>query len=158
MTVSNIAATGYNPPSPMDTMGNMVNLARGVQGYQTGQIQQEKQAIDLQAQRQANQERQNVIQLVQNDPDFKPGPDGIIDQSKVMPKLMQAAPQTYGQYAQNINQANGANTTVNNALLGLDKDTRDSLSSVAAASVGQPRSVATKAIQEWVDVASSWYC
>jgi len=155
MTVSNIAATGYNPAPVTQTMGNMVDLARGIQGYQTGQIQQQKQAIDLQAQQQANQERQNVIQLVQNDPDFKPGPDGIIDQSKVMPKLMAAAPQTYSQYAQNINTANAGNVTVNSALTGLDKETRDSLSSIAAAGVGQPRSVAAAGIQEWMDSNST---
>ena len=138
MTVSNIAA-GTPPPSAMETMGNMVNIARGVQSYQTGQIDQQARAIDLQSQQQANEERKAVVAAMQNkDPDLQAGPDGIIDQSKSIAKLQQLAPQTWMQYAGAINKNNSDATTVNNQILGLNQQQIQDVGKFFASKVGRP--------------------
>jgi len=142
MTVSNVAVG--NAPVPFTTqLGNMVSLQQGMQDLQKG-------SISLQAQQQANQERQNVIQLTQNDPDFKPGPDGIVDMSKVMPKLMQAAPQTYAQYAQNLNTVNNGAANTNGTLIALGGDRLNAMSDVAT-SVNHPGVTASEVIDTMTD-------
>lgn len=138
-------------PNPIGMMGNLVNTAQGVQNLQTGAIQQQRLGINLQSEAQANQERQNVIQAVQSDPDFKPGADGIIDTAKVMPKLMQLAPQTYNQYAQNISTSNGNATTVNKQLMDLGQDKIKSLGETVTSKVGRPASEVADAVDQWAE-------
>ena len=113
MTVSNIAATGFNPTPVTQTLGNMVDLARGIQGYQIGQQTQQGNAmklqgaaIDLQVQQQANKERQAVMQLMKTDPKAKPGPDGTFDMSYLNQVLPQIAPQTWAEQIQRIGSTN----------------------------------------------------
>lgn len=139
------AIANPNVPNPIGTMGNMVNLARGIQGYQAG-------AMELQAQQQSNQDRMAVVQAIQNkDPALMPGPDGIINQAAATARLQQLAPQDWGKYLQNVSASNSNNTSINDALIGLDKNTRDSLASVAGAGVKQPVSMTVAGIQDWME-------
>ena len=131
MTVSNIAAD-VQVPNGMATLGNLVNVAQGVQNYQTNAIQQQRLGINLQSEAQANQERQNVVRAMQSgDPDLKADPTGVIDQAKSLAKLQQLAPQTWQMYAQNINQNNSQATAVNNQLLNLGQDRLNDLAKVS---------------------------
>ena len=142
----------FQQPNTLGALGNMVNTAQGIQAFQTGQIAQQRLGINLQSELQANQERKNVIQAMQsNDPDLMPGPDGIIPQAQALAKLQQLAPQTWSQYASNINTTNSQATTVNRQLMDLGQERLQGLGEALTSKVGRPASEVAQAVNDWAE-------
>ncbi len=122
-------------PNTLANIGSVVGTAQGLQALQTGQIQQQRLGINLQAEQQANQERQAVVAAIQSkDPDLTPGPDGIVDQGRATAKLQQLAPQTYNSYLRALGQS-------------LTKDLGDTLQPA----LGGPIKGKLEAAQDWMD-------
>lgn len=152
--VSNIAA-GFNPPDPLKTMGNLVSTVKGIQDYQTGQIQQQRQGVGLQSdqqvlqqqqiatqvQQQANKERQIAMQIV---PKFMQ-PDGTFDAPGLMNALAQAGvQQTLPDIQGKIAETNGKQISANTAMLGLDKDKMVLVNNAIGDMSGKPASEIAK--------------
>ena len=72
MALDTSLPTQVQAPSTLATVGNIASTANAIQQFQAGNIA-------LQAQRQANVERQNLIKLFQEDPDAKALPDGTFN-------------------------------------------------------------------------------
>src|SRR6201987_5478717 len=143
---------GVQQPNIIGALGNIVNTAQGIQGLQTGQIQQQRLGINLQSEVQANNERKAVVSAMSSDPDLQADPTtGLFDKAKATAKLQQLAPQTWSYYTGNIATHNQANLKTNDALIGLDADARTALSKIAASHVGQndPEGTAND-ISEWM--------
>lgn len=112
--------TGYNPGSPATTMGAYLNLARGVQGYQTGQIEQQRagtelqgQQIQLQQQQQANKERLALQDFTSNPDNFMT--NGRIDMDKINATVPKIAPFTGSDYMGRMATLSSAQTQATTA-------------------------------------------
>jgi hypothetical protein len=126
---SQIALSGKIPDG-MAALSSLVNTAQGIQDYKNAQLQNQiaqqqlqQQEIETQVKTQANGERKNVLDLMQNDNDFKPNPDGTfnINQS-TLGKLQQIAPQTWSTYAQQAVSHNQGVAISNKSLIDLGQD------------------------------------
>src|SRR6267378_5908672 len=112
--------TGFNPGSPAQTMGSYLNLARGVQGYQTGQIEQQRagtqlqgEQIELQKQQQANQERLALQDFTSKPDNFMT--NGRIDMDKINAAVPKIAPLTGPEYMGRMSTLSSAQTQATTA-------------------------------------------
>src|SRR6267378_4945885 len=113
--------TGFNPGgSPAQTMGSYLNLARGVQGYQTGQIEQQRagtqlqgEQIELQKQQQANQERLALQDFTSKPDNFMT--NGRIDMDKINAAVPKIAPLTGPDYMGRMSTLSSAQTQATTA-------------------------------------------
>ena len=138
-------------PNLLGAMGNLVDTARGIQAFQSGAIQQQRLGINLQSEVQANQERKNVIQAMQEDPDLQPGPNGTIDAPTAISKLQKIAPQTWATYAQNINTINQGVNTTNDQLMKNGSEALRELGQVLQPEIGTPMSNVLSVAKQWSD-------
>ncbi len=152
-------------PNPVTGIADMVNLARGIQGYKTGQIQQESQGINLAQQQEKNQE----FQAINSAKSQWLNPDGSINMEKASQVIPQIAPQTGPAYLQNLAVMDQAHTAASQAKLNMNNDERSTLgafySSLGYAGVNQPQQVSaaltalknqykdSPAMQQYVDAA-----
>lgn len=113
-------------PNTLGNLGNLVNVASGVQNYQSGQI-------NLQVQQQANRERQAVLPLMSQ---FMQ-PDGTFDLQKAGPAIMSVAPQTGADYISKLAGTNQATAIANNDLLNYDKNTIDQVGQTLSTLAGK---------------------
>jgi hypothetical protein len=112
--------TGFQPGNPAQTMGSYLNLARGVQGYQTGQIQQQQagtelqgQQIQLQQAQQANQERLALQDFTSKPENFMT--NGRIDMDKINATVPKIAPLTGPEYMGKMSTLSSAQTQATTA-------------------------------------------
>ena len=126
-------AAGINPPAPIgQTIGSILQIAQGVQGFQAG-------ALELQKAQQANTERKAFVSAMQADPSLQPdangmfnldtpkNPDGTpkLDPNTGQPmpsgaaKIMRLAPQTGAALIQQLQATNTATTGANQSLFNL---------------------------------------
>ena len=144
MTVSNIAATGFNPQSPMTTLGNLVNLGTAQQGLQQQQIQ-------TQVAQQANAERQKVMQLMQTDPRARPTADGTFDTGYLSQMLPLVAPQTWAEQLQRIAKTNDDVRTANQGQLTYNQQQQGQIADILKENYNQPVSAISKNLDDAVE-------
>jgi len=120
---------GAQSPNPASTMGAYLNLARGVQGYQTGQIEQQQartqlqsSQIDLQKQQQQNQERQALQDFTSNPDNFQT--NGRIDMDKINAAVPKIAPLTGPDYMGRMATLSSAQTQATTAKQNLSTEQR----------------------------------
>lgn len=119
-------------PNPLGMMGNIASTANAMQQFQSG-------AIAMQAQRQANVERQNLIQLFQNDPDAKPNADGTFKPA-IYAKVLAAAPQTGQDMINKLATNNTAVTQANKAQFALGQEQNQQIADAFQDQRGKPMS------------------
>lgn len=127
-------------PNTLATVGNIASTANAIQQFQAGNIA-------LQAQRQANVERQNLIKLFQEDPDAKALPDGTFNPA-LYGKVMAAAPQTGMQMISKLADNNTAVTQANKAQFNLGQEQNQQIAQTLQDQRGKPRSKAVAALDQ----------
>ena len=130
-------AAGIQPPQQM-SLGDMMNMARGVQAYQqAGQVnplllQQQQQStrigeIGLSVEEQKNIERKNMQTFFADPANFQT--DGRIDINKINAQVPKLAPLTGPDYVKNLSDLSTAQTAAEKASMGLTQDNRNLISS-----------------------------
>lgn len=112
--------------SPMTAINGILDVARGAQALQTSRQQYESQNIDLQKQRQANQERVATQSFMQ-DPKNWQDDSGNIDMGKINAAVTKFAPMTGAETIGKLSTLSEAQTSANKAKLGFDTDMRQIL-------------------------------
>ena len=106
--------TQLTPQTQQSSLGDMLNLARGIQSYQQAQqinplaVQQQQAAtqkglLELKQLETANRERDAVLPYLQ-DPSNYSNEDGMIDMNKATAAIYKLAPQTGNIYAKNLQE------------------------------------------------------
>ena len=108
-TPSNAIALQVQTPNAMNTMGNMLTVANGMQQVQTNNI--------------VLGERKNLQQVLSN-PEKYNDANGNPDYSRMIPDIMKAAPTTGPEYITKIVQGHQAATAAKDAVLGLEANKR----------------------------------
>lgn len=85
---------GIKTPDTFSTIGNMVDIARGVQAFQTGKSIQQQQSVAAQ-QAQGALDARMAIGKVMSDPSIRDPNTGLPDLNKVWPALQVADPNGY---------------------------------------------------------------
>ena len=104
--------TQLTPQTQQSSLGDMLNLARGIQSYQQAQqinplaVQQQQAAtqkglLELKQLETANKERDAVLPYLQ-DPKNYSNEDGLIDMNKATADVYKLAPQTANLYLKNL--------------------------------------------------------
>jgi len=127
----------------MATLGNLLGTAQAAQQYQQGNIA-------LQAQQQANQERKNLIQLFQTDPDAKALPDGTFNPA-LYGKVIAVAPQTGQQLISKLAENNQAVTNANKAQFNLGQEQNQQIAQTVQDQRGKQKSFVTYALDNLDD-------
>lgn len=116
--------------SALAPMSTLLNMRQGVNNLQLQQQAIDSGGMNLQAQAQANQERKNVIQVMQ-DPNsgiFKP--DGTIDMQAAQKAIMPVAPQTGADVLDKLATTSNHQTMTRAAINNLTEQNADRLSGV----------------------------
>ena len=103
--------------TPQMSMADMVNVGRGVQGYQSGQIALEQQDV-------ANKEQQAVATAMKANPGLLMT-DNQLDMDKVNTIIPQLAPRTNAKYLQEYSVLHGAQSQALSAKQNLDQGTKN---------------------------------
>lgn len=103
--------------TPQMSMADMVNVGRGVQGYQSGQIALEQQDV-------ANKEQQAVASAMKANPGLLMT-DNRLDMDKVNTIIPQLAPRTNAKYLQEYSVLHGAQSQALSAKQNLDQGTKN---------------------------------
>lgn len=117
--IDNEIALKTQTPNPLNTMGNMLNLANQAQQYQLGQQ-------SLQTNQMVLNERKNVSQVLSN-PEKYAGSDGEPDYNRLISDVMKAAPTTGAQYVGNVIASHQAATQAKSALNTLSQQQREAV-------------------------------
>lgn len=133
-----------NPNQAIQTLSGLVGLKQQQQALQTGALQQQGVAADVQQKQQMNQELQSLAAFTQKasrDPAYH-NRDGSLNVQKYQTDAMAAAP-TYGQ-AYIGQMTTNANAMVDNrkALLGLSNDQRKTIGGYFGAVAAKPNATA----------------
>lgn len=108
-------ATKVQTPDAMRSIGGMLDVARGAQAYQAGNI-------ELQKANQANQERIAVQDFMSNPDNFQT--NGRIDMDKVNANLTKIAPLTGAEHIQRLSTLSKAQTEADSAKQNLTQSQR----------------------------------
>ncbi len=134
------SGVNVNPNQAVQTLSGLVGLKQQQQNLQTGALQQQGVAADVQQKQQMNQELQALAQFTRSaaqDPKYH-NPDGSLNVQKYQTDAMAAAP-TYGQ-AYIGQMTSNANAMVDNrkALLGLSNEQRKTIGGYFGAVAAKP--------------------
>lgn len=127
--------TQLTPQTQQSSLGDMVNLARGVQAYQQAQelnpiqIQQQYQAaqkanLELKNLETANRERDAVLPYLQNTSNYT-NEDGLIDMPKATNEIYKLAPQTANLYLKNLQDFATGQLSLAQSKLNLDTNQKN---------------------------------
>ena len=103
--------------TPQMSLSDMVNVGRGVQGYQSGQIALEQQDV-------ANKEQQAVASAMKANPGLLMT-DNRLDMDKVNTIIPQLAPRTNAKYLQEYSVLHGAQSQALSAKQNLNQETKN---------------------------------
>lgn len=135
--INNSIALQAQTPSFVSTVGGLLGLKQQQQALQQAQQGVEQQNIQLQSQRQANQERQNFISL-----GIKPGDDGYFDLSpQNTARIMDAMHQTGAATIQTLADTNDKMRAAREGIQGLSAKSQDLFAKDWTSLIGQKTSV-----------------
>ena len=126
-------------PNAMNSISGMLDMAGKLQSLQSGGIQ-------LQAQQQANKERQAAMQVI---PTLMQ-PDGTFDLSQAN-KIMAVAPQTGADYVAKLADTNSKSAAANQGLLNLNTSEQSYVGQALPKLIGQPASVVMPALADMAE-------
>jgi hypothetical protein len=111
----------------------MLSMAQGLQSLQQSRQQVESQNIQLQSQRQANDERQSLMRLMQDPDSGVFNPDGSPNLEVAQKKILQVAPQTGPDVINKLTQLSSAHSNATQAKMNLNSAGRAQVSGLATA-------------------------
>lgn len=120
-------------PDAMHSLGSMLDMRSKLQEYQTGQIQQQRQGVQLQ-QEQGDLAARKAVGAVVSDSQYKL-PDGTFDLNRATPAIVQADPQNRvaSQIISHLATANNDLLTVKKTALGIADTSRNLIGSTMGA-------------------------
>lgn len=135
--INNSIALQAQTPSFVSTVGGFLGLKQQQQALQQAQQGVEQQNIQLQSQRQVNQERQNFISL-----GIKPDDSGFFNLNpQNTDAIMKAMPQTGAATIQTLADTNDKMRAAREGIQGLSAKSQDLFSKNWTSLIGQPTSV-----------------
>lgn len=144
--MDNSIALQVQTPDSFKTVGSLLDMARGVQALKTARQQFESQNLELQKQRQANQERLLTQQFMSDPNNWQT--NGRIDLDKVNKAIPQFAPLTGPQTIQHLTTLGNAQTGAEDAKLRFTSEQRSIVSNLygvlGRAGVTDPKQVAAE--------------